>query len=256
MEKTKMKKIGKIISDVVLYLFLAVCLLSVLVAIFSKKDADGAAEVFGYQMRVVTSNSMGASEHTDVSAYQIKDIPVRSMVFIKMVPKTPEKAQQWYNSLQVGDVLTFRYVYTTQVTITHRITSITENGTGGFLIELSGDNKNSESGQLVQQIDTSKTDSPNYVVGKVVGQAYWLGALISLLMQPAGTVLLIILPCVVIILLEVLKVVKTLNADKQEQLQAQQEAKDRELDELRRRLAELEQSSPSAESDESKEENE
>jgi hypothetical protein len=114
MEKAKMKKIGTIVLDVVLYTFLAVALLAVILSVFSKKDADGAAEVFGYQMRVVTSDSMGASEHTDVSTYSIKSIPVRSLVFVKLMPEDPAEADQWYGSLREGDVLTFRYVYTTQ----------------------------------------------------------------------------------------------------------------------------------------------
>lgn len=254
MEKGKMKKIGAIVLDVVLYIFLAVALLAVILSVFSKKDADGAAEVFGYQMRVVTSDSMGASEHTDVSTYSIKSIPVRSLVFVKLMPEDPAEADQWYGSLREGDVLTFRYVYTTQVTITHRITKITEQKTGGYLIELAGDNKNSETGQLVQVIDTAVPNNPNHVIGKVTGQAYLLGAIVSLLMQPAGTVLLIILPCAIIILLEVIKVLKTLTEEKKEQQRQQQEEKDNELEELRRKLAELEGREKAADHTESKEE--
>ena len=148
MDKAKIKKIGKIALDVLLYIFLAICIFAVFVTVVSKRDSDGAAEVFGYQMRVVTSDSMSESEFTDVSSFKIKDIPIRSMVFVKVMPDDPAEADEFYRSLKVGDVLTFRYVYTTQVTITHRITSITEKDTGGFIIELAGDNKNSEDGQL------------------------------------------------------------------------------------------------------------
>ena len=165
------------------------------VTVLSRKDSDGAAEVFGYQMRVVTSDSMAECEHTDVSAYRIKDIPMRSMVFVKMMPQAPAEADAFYRSLQVGDVLTFRYVYTTQITITHRITSITEKDTGGFIIELAGDNKNSEDAHLTQVIDTSIPNNTNYVIGKVVGHSYLLGFIMSFLKQPAGIVLFIIIPC-------------------------------------------------------------
>ena len=240
MEKTKIQKIGAIVLTVVMCVFLVISFLTVVVTVFSKKDSDGAAQIFGYQMRVVTSNSMASSQYTDLSDYSIKAIPVRSLVFIKLMPEDPAEADAWYDSLSVGDVLTFRYVYTTQVTITHRITAINKQPSGGFLIELTGDNKASESGQLVQVIDTSIPENPNYVIGKVVGQAYWLGWIISLLMQPAGMVLLIILPCAIIIVMEVYKVVKTLNEEKREQKRLQQEEKDRELEALRRRLAELE----------------
>ena len=223
-----------------LYVFLAICVFSVFVTVLSKRDLDGAAEVFGYQMRVVTSESMSKSEFTDVSAYKIKDIPIRSMVFVKVMPSDPDKADEFYRSLAVGDVLTFRYVYTTQVTITHRITSITEKETGGFIIELAGDNKNAENGLLTQVIDTSVPNNTNYVIGKVTGQAYLLGLLMSFLLQPVGIILLIIVPCFIIILLEVLKIAKVLGADKKKREQEEKEKRENELAELRRRLAELE----------------
>lgn len=240
MDKAKVKKIGNIVLNVLLYIFLIICILSVIVTVISKRDSDGAAEIFGYQMRIVTSDSMAKCEYTDVSDFDIKDIPIRSMVFVKMVPDDPDEATEFYRSLDEGDVLTFRYVYTTQVTITHRITSIIEKETGGFIIELAGDNKSSEDGQMVQTIDTSVLNSPNYVIGKVVGQAYLFGAIMSFLMQPIGIILLIIAPCFIIISIEVVKIIRTLNADKKKREQDEREQKDNELEELRRRLAELE----------------
>ena len=240
MDKSKIKKVSKIALDVLLYIFLAICIFAVFVTVLSKRDSDGAAEVFGYQIRVVTSDSMSESEFTDVATYKIKDIPIRSMVFVKVMPDDPAEADEFYRSLKVGDVLTFRYVYTTQVTITHRITSITEKDTGGFIIELAGDNKNSEDGQLVQVIDTSIPNNTNYVIGKVTGQAYLLGLLMSFLMQPVGIILLIIAPCFIIILLEVLKIAKVLGADKKKREQEEKKKKDDELEELRSKLAVLE----------------
>ena len=235
----KVKQIGKIILDILLYLFLAVCIFAVFITLTSKRDSDGAAEVFGYQMRLVTSESMAECEFTDVSAYKIKDIPLRSMVFVKVIPDDPAEADKFYRSLQVGDVLTFRYVYTTQVTITNRITAI-EEVEGGFKISLAGDNKNAEDGQLVQVIDTSIPNNTNYVIGKVTGQAKLFGVIMSFLMQPVGIILLIILPCFIIILLEVLKIVRVLGADRRKREQEESQKKDDELSELRRRLAELE----------------
>ena len=238
--KTKMKKIGGIALNVLMYVFLAICIFSVVLTVLSKRDADGAANVFGFQMRVVTSDSMAKCELTDVSDYKIKDIPVRSMVFVKTVPDDPQDADEWYGKLKAGDVLTFRYVYTTQVTITHRIISITEKETGGFIIELAGDNKNAEDGQLTQVIDTSIPNSTNYVIGKVVGQSYLLGLIMSLLMQPVGIVLMIIVPCFVIILLEILKISRVFGEDKKNREQEEREKTNSELEELRRKLAELE----------------
>ena len=209
-----MKKFGRFLRDVIIFAFLIICIFSVFVTIVSKKDADGAADVFGYQMRVVVSDSMAKCEHTDVSAYEIKDIPVRSLVFIKTMPKTAVEADAFYRSLQVGDVLTFRYVYTTQVTITHRITSITEKETGGFVIELAGDNKNSADSHLTQVIDTSVPNNTNYVIGKVVGRSYVLGLIMNFLKQPAGIVAFVIVPCFIIIMFEVLKIARLLDEDR------------------------------------------
>ena len=240
MEQAKTKRAGKILGNILLYVFLATCIFSVFLTVFSPKSSDGATEIFGYQMRIVTSESMAKCDQTDVSDFRIKSIPLHSMIFVKVMPEGEREAKEWYRGLKKGDVLTFRYVYTTQVTITHRITSITEKDTGGFIIELAGDNKNSEDGQLTQVIDTSIPNNTNYVIGKVTGQAYLLGLIMSFLMQPIGIILLIIVPCFIIILLEVLKIAKVLGADKKKREQEEKAQKESELEELRRKLAELE----------------
>lgn len=240
MKQAKIKKFGKVALDVLLYAFLAICIFLVFVTVLSKRDVDGAAEVFGYQMRVVTSDSMAESEFTDVSAYKIKSIPVRSMVFVKVMPDDPAKADEFYRSLQVGDVLTFRYLYATQVTITHRVTSITENESGGFDIVLAGDNKDAEYGALTQVIDTSVPNNTNYVIGKVTGQSYLFGVIMSFMMQPLGIIFIIMIPSLIIIVLEIMKIAKVLGADKKKREKEEKEKKDREIDELRRKLAELE----------------
>ena len=244
MSQSKIKKIANVFLNVIVYLFLAICVFSVLLTLFSKRSADGAAEIFGYQMRVVTSDSMAKCENTDVSQYDIKHIPIRSMVFVEVMPDDPIEADEWYRDLQVGDVLTFYYVYNEQVVITHRVVKpVVEKPDGGFIIELAGDNVNSEGGQLVQVIDTSVPMNPNYVIGKVTGQSYLFGLVMSFLMQPAAIILVIILPCAIIILLEVVKIIKVFSADKKKRQQEELAEKENELEELRRRLAELESNS-------------
>lgn len=241
MEKTKIQKFGNVVFSILLYIFLAISIFAVFLTAFSKKDIDGAAEIFGYQMRIVTSNSMAECEHTDVSGFDIQDIPVRSLIFVEIMPEDPAAADEWYRGLKVGDVLTFRYVYTKQVTITHRIVSISEKGTGGFVIELAGDNKNADDGQLTQIIDTSIPNNTNYVIGKVTGQSRLIGAIMTFLMQPASIVLLIIVPCAIIIIFEVVKIVRVFSEEKRLKEKNDAEKKDKELDELRRKLAELEE---------------
>ena len=239
MEKNLLKKIGDIAGNVVMFIFLAVCILAIIMTLFGKRDQDGTVEIFGHQMRIVVSDSMAKSEYTDVSNYKIKHIPINTMVFIKLVPDDPAKADEWYSNIEIGDVLTFRYVYTNQVTITHRVVGIEEKDTGGYLIHLEGDNKSSNSELLKQTIDTSIPNSTNYVIGEVIGTNFLFGLFLSIISKPIGAICIIILPCFIIILLEVLKIVRVLNADKKEKEQEEMSKKDNELEELRRQLAAL-----------------
>lgn len=236
-----LKKAGKIAIDAIIYVFIAICLLAIILVITSQKDSDGTATIFGKQMRFVKSSSMEKCEAVDVSGYEIKDIPIRSMVFIETVPEDPVKAVSWYADLKVGDVLTFKFVYDyRQETITHRITSITPKETGGYIILLQGDNRNDQDGVMTQEIDTSLENSPAHVIGKVVGQSYPLGLLVNALKSPVGIVCIIILPALAIIVLEVIKIISAFGAERKKKDQEEKEMQQSELDELRKRLAELE----------------
>ena len=241
METTQIiKKSGKIALNVLLYLFIVISVLGIILTISSKKDMDGTATIFGKQMRIVLSPSMEKCDATDVSDFEIKDIPTGSMVFIDVVPEDPEEAAKWYEELEIGDVLTFKYVYVKQETITHRITDKIPDSYGGYEIHLEGDNKDSDAETLTQVIFTSETNSPNYVIGKVTGQSYVFGVVMSALRSTLGLVLIIIVPSLIIVIYEVLKIVKVLNADKRKREKEEMERKQSEIEELKRRLAALE----------------
>ena len=237
------KKVLKVIANILLGVFLAISVFSVIITIVSKKDADGAAEVFGYQMRIVTSESMEKCDATDVSAYDIKSIPIRSMVFIELEPESEADAEQWYKDIEEGDVLTFKYdeYGAKQVIITHRVVKKTPIEGGGYIIELEGDNKDSDQNLLRQVIDTTKQSShTKQIIGKVKGQSYIVGLAVSLIQEPLGLLFIIIVPCLLIIALEVIRIVGVLNADKKEKIKAENDKKDEEIEDLKRRLAELE----------------
>ena len=239
-KKQIVKKACSIAVNILLYLFIAICVVGVVSTIVGKRDVDGAITVFGKQMRVVLSPSMEKCEATDVSDFDIKDIPTGSMIFIDVVPEDAAKAEEWYADLRVGDVLTFRYVYVTQETITHRITHIEKKASGGYIIELAGDNKDADSENLTQYIDTSEENSLNYVIGKVTGQSYVLGLVTRTISSPVGLVFVVIVPCLLIVIFEVLRIVNYCLADKRKKEKQAQDKQQAELDELRRRLAELE----------------
>ncbi|MBR2464139.1 MAG: hypothetical protein IKB41_01735 [Clostridia bacterium] len=234
--KTLSVRAIKIAGDVLLYLFIAICLVALILSIVSKKGSDGAATVLGYQLRLVQSPSMEACEQTDVSGYKIKDIPTKSMVFIEVMPEDPSEAAAWYAELAVGDVLTFKYVYTTQETITHRIVSIEENDHGGYSIELQGDNKSEDADTLIQTIDTALINSPNYVIGKVVAVSVPFGYFVHALKSPVGIVCIIMVPCAIIIVLEIIRIISVVSAENRKKQRAIKAQQQNEIEELKKQL--------------------
>lgn len=261
-KRSKARKAISIVLDVILYLFLAFSVFVLIVSLVSSKN-NGASNLFGYEMRLVVSDSMEKSEYSaDVSQYDIKEIKVKSMVFVERVPEDGAKAAQWYSALKVGDVLTFAYVSSvTQDVITHRITKIdvTENG---YKITLRGDNRAKEDAVVSEQyIFTSPSDYEtdndkyNYVIGKVVGQSLVLGGIVYGVSTPVGVALIVILPCCLIMGWQIARIVNVINEDRKRKAAEQIETAERkaaeqkeqserqavELEELKRKVAELEQ---------------
>lgn len=251
--KQKVLKALQIAGDVLFCLVIAFALFVLIISVSAKRDADGTANVFGYQLRFVRSGSMEKCDQTDVSGYKIKSIPVKSCVFIKKAP-APDDQQalnEWCSALSVGDVLTFQYskygaANIQDKVITHRIVKI-EPKEGGYIITLEGDNKN-DTGSVGQQvIDTTKADGLDYIIGKVEGQSYFLGLCVYALKSPIGLIFIIIVPCMIVIAYEVIKIVTVLNKDKKDRQQQEQTAKEDEIALLRKQLEELQKSGGTAE---------
>lgn len=211
-QTSKVRKILSIIGSVFLYLLSALCLLALIFVITAKRSEDGAVGLFGHEMRIVLSGSMEKSDMTDVSAFEIKDIPVKSLVISEKVPETAEEAAAWYAKLKAGDVLTFRYpVAGRQETITHRIVSI-EAKSGGYRITLRGDNRSEN--EEAQVIDTFDADSSAYVLGKVVSVNVVTGYIIYILQQPMGIAFVVIVPSAIVMTLQIFRIVKVLKREK------------------------------------------
>lgn len=251
--KQKVLKALQIAGDVLFCLIIAFALFVLIISVSAKRDADGTANVFGYQLRFVRSGSMEKCDQTDVSGYKIKSIPVKSCVFIKKAPASEDQQalNEWCSALSVGDVLTFQYskygaANIQDKVITHRIVKI-EPKEGGYIITLEGDNKN-DTGSVGQQvIDTTKADGLDYIIGKVEGQSYFLGLCVYALKSPIGLIFIIIVPCMIVIAYEVIKIVTVLNKDKKDRQQQEQTAKEDEIALLRKQLEELQKSGGTAE---------
>lgn len=228
------KKIFKITSDILLYCFIFLGLITIIITLSSKKDIDGATNIFNYQLRLVITDSMAKCSETNVSKYKIKSIPKNSLVLIKKIEDND------YKKIKEGDVLTFRYLYTEQVTITHRVKSIVEKDTGGYIIELVGDNKTGESELLVQTIDTSIEESPNYIIGEVVYTSIIIGFILNMLKSSLGIVFIIIIPSFIIILLEVIKIINVTVIENRKLAERKANEKEQEILELKKKLKEME----------------
>lgn len=247
--KSKVRKALNIAVEVVLYAFLALCIAALIMAAVSKKNNDGAMNIFGTEMRIVVSESMAKSENSaDVSQYAIKDLPLRTMVFIQTVPEDETEAEKWYSELKKGDVLTFQFrTGASAKTVTHRIIDITKSGSG-YVIQLQGDNRGENGDPSIQTVYTSPSDffTPNddeyyhYVIGKVTGKSVVLGNIVYAVRQPVGAALIIIVPCVIIIIWQIIRIFGAVNDDRKKKALETQNQQARELDELRQKLAALE----------------
>jgi hypothetical protein len=257
----KAKKIIRIISNVITVFFVVACVFAVIVTISAKKRKDGGFSVFGVQSRIVETQSMDWPNGTTLESFEletdeikslsdlkIKAIPLHSMVFISVVPEN--NAEEWYDQLKVSDVLTIMYgeygvVNGKQPVITHRITKIEPKTNGGYIISLEGDNKgltsetqSTPADTLTQYIDTT-SEGVNYIIGKVVGQSVFLGNVIYVLKQPIGIVLVVMVPCAIIIIFEIIKIVKLYSGEKKKKIEEDKKAKEEEIEELKKQLQAL-----------------
>lgn len=238
----KKKKISDIISTVVVAVVAAFSVMFLATAIATKASGGETMNFFGNEVRLVLTNSMEKPEDGfDYKDYKIKEIRVNDAVFINRVPEDDSKALEWYSKLNVGDVLTFKYRYSEQLTITHRIIKL-DQIEGGYKIYLQGDNRaeGSTTGGLVQTIDTTEIGSYNYVIGKVTGVSRALGGVMKISHSKLGIVLAIILPCCAIIIYESIKLILFFDKEKKAKVANAQQEKEDEIAELKKRLSELE----------------
>lgn len=250
------KKVANIVLDVVVVIVLLLALFTIVVTINAKKSKDkDASSIFGYQLRFVQSGSMEKCAYTDVSKYKIKSIKVKSCVFIKTAPTDVEKIKEWYKTLKVGDVLTFQYK---GEIITHRIVKIEKKENGnGYIITLKGDYKSSKDSEPAEQVIDTEDDTPatvNYIIGKVTGQSYLLGLCVYVLKKPVGIVCVVIVPCLLMIVIQIFRIVNVLGEDKKNKRKEEQANKDDEIEELKRQLAALQNAAAPEESADRKEE--
>lgn len=239
-------KVINLIMNILMYVFLALSIMLLILCIFSKKDSDGSISILGYQTRIVISESMEKCESTydQICKYRIKSIPIKSVVLVKTVPSNESSKERFYEKIKVGDVLTFKYVIgTRQETITHRVIDI-RNTDEGKVVELRGDNiqSNHNTNTTSQIININDINSHNYIIGKVVAKSYVLGVLLFALKKPLGMVLLIIIPSIILMVVEIIKIANYIYSLKKAKTENELMLQKEELEKLKIKLQALEQS--------------
>lgn len=184
-----------------------VALVLVLISAFTGYIWSKNGESFDFSdtdVKVVISGSMDGEPRDQ---YEIKTIPLESMVFIHKVPS--DGKESFYSSLKVGDVLTFDYrhpVSGESMVVTHRIISITKSN-GIYTYTLKGDSiADDPTNGSIQTVTSASGD----VIGKVVGVSHPLGALVVFLSTGTGKLCLIVVPCIILIISEAGSIIRTL----------------------------------------------
>ena len=138
------------------------------------------------------------SAYTIVSPSMVPNINVLDVIIITRVNE-PSK-------LKVGDVVTFNSTdyRSSGVTVTHRIRKIEKTSDGKYLFTTKGDANNTE----------DATRQPfNSIYGKVLIRIPKLGYIQYVLSSVLGWIVLIIVPTIIIIGLDIIKIIKTIKND-------------------------------------------
>ena len=111
------------------------------------------------------------------------------------------------DELEVGDIITFlssdsRY---SGLTITHRIVGIEKSKTGELYFRTKGDNNNTEDSSLVKGAD---------IYGKVMLRIPKIGYIQALLTNAIGWVLLVVVPCLGVVIYDIIKIFKSIGKGK------------------------------------------
>lgn len=192
-------------NEKVAKLVIAVVLVSVLLGYVYDRNG-GSFDFSDTQVRIVISGSMDGEPREQ---YDIETIPVKSMVFISEVPTTEPARSHFYQSLEVGDVLTFDYTHPVShehMVVTHRIVDIQSSG-AGYMFTLAGDSIRDDPTNSSTQTVTSWSGD---VIGEVTGVAPWLGALTVFISTTTGKVVLVLIPCIILIASETRNIVRIL----------------------------------------------
>ena len=205
-----MKKLFKIISNIITYLIMIVALFAVVFAVFTTKTLNNTKQsLFGWKFFVVLSDSMSATDFSAGDMIVVKEVDV--------------------NTLKKDDIITFYSQDTKSFgeIVTHKIREVKVNDNGtliGFVTY----------GTTTDSNDEALAD-PSLVIGKYQTNIPRFGYFIQFMKTPVAYVLFVALPFALIIGHEVYRCFKIINSNKREKLKQETEERQKLLDEERLR---------------------
>ena len=224
-ETKKKRSVGSIVRevivDVLIAIFVLFAVLNIYLAIATKRN--NAANLFGKQARLVLTGSMSPT------------IPTNSLVLVDTSGD--------HKNYEVGDVLTFKYDPYGSLPTTHRVIAKETKDSGIVYYTLKGDNPSATATQHVPYTD---------VIGKVTFHSLWMGKVVTFSKGIGGWICFVLVPCGLVIGYETYHIVKIVKSSKNEKepvpesavpdkpVEQTQEERNQELEELRKRVAELE----------------
>ncbi len=191
-KKEKVSAISKVVLRSILVASIVFFLIVVIFTLFCKTDTS--------RNKDGDVNSPLISAYVIVSESMIPTIKVNDAIVITRVNK---------GSLKVGDIITFRSndrIYK-GMTVTHRIIGIDKDIKGEDIYRTKGDNN--------YLADTALVDSGS-IYGKVILKIPKIGYLQRFVSSTAGFVISIILPIIVVILYEVIRIKKLIKKQDEE----------------------------------------
>ena len=105
------------------------------------------------------------------------------------------------SKIKKGDVITFisQSSMSKDMTVTHRVDEVVKNGDGSIAFKTKGDNNNSSDPALVTE---------DYIIGKTLFRVPQLGRLQFILLGKGGWVFLIIIPALIILFRDIMKLIR------------------------------------------------
>lgn len=199
-QKSQAKKIIDIVVNVILWVFVAFCILVTIIAVSASSNAKNVPTIGGKCFLTVASGSMQADKPSWVPSDKPSGFKKGSLIISKYIANDDDAL----NALSVGDVITFEYDINGNGAIekgeynTHRIIAINSNGS----FTTQGD---------ANELSDGKNVSISEVIAIYTGTEIWgLGSVLSFLSSQLGFGLCILLPLAAFFVYQLVVFIRTL----------------------------------------------